>query len=352
MFRYPPCGKGIKVGLPLYSVKGLVQVYRNQPVLRIDRIEITAGSIVGVIGPNGSGKSTFLKLVGFIDKPTAGEIFYNGKPAAPFAPEVRHKVSLMPQEPFLMKRTVSNNVAYGLKIRKDLDRLAQRIQTALSWVGLDASEFSKRPSYALSGGEAQRVALAARLILKPEVLLLDEPTASIDALSAQLIKDAALKARNMWGTTLVIASHDWQWLYGVCDRIVHLVRGRLMGTGRENIIFGPWQAGENGLWEKVLSDGQRVLVQKPPEALSAAVIDDVAVFSTDRSPASGENQVKLSGLITRLALEKASGDIVGSVLVANVPFTTTLAEKQVVESGLYPGRRVHLLYDVRSVRWF
>jgi tungstate transport system ATP-binding protein len=181
---------------------------------------------------------------------------------------------------------------------------------------------------------------------------LDEPTASIDALSAQLIKDAALKARSEWGTTLIIASHDWQWLYGVCDRVVHLVRGRLMGSGRENIIFGPWQPGENGLWGKVLADGQRILVQKPPEAISAAVIDHAAIAPADRSLANEENQVRLSGLITRLALEKASGDIVGSVLVANIPFTATLTEKEVVESGLYPGRRVHLLYDVRSVRWF
>jgi hypothetical protein len=125
-----------------------------------------------------------------------------------------------------------------------------------------------------------------------------------------------------------------------------------MGSGRENIIFGPWQPGENGLWGKVISDGQRILVQEPPEALSAAVIDDVAIVPADRPLPNGENQARLSGLITRLALEKASGDIVGSVLVANIPFTTTLTEKQVAESGLYPGRRVHLLYDVRSVRWF
>jgi tungstate transport system ATP-binding protein len=196
------------------------------------------------------------------------------------------------------------------------------------------------------------VALAARLILKPDVLLLDEPTASIDALSAQLIKDAALKARREWGTTLIIASHDWQWLYGVCDRVVHLVRGRLMGTGRENIVFGPWEPGANGVWGKVLSDGQRILVQPPPEVLSAAVIDHAVIVPVDQPAADRDRRVKLAGVITRLALEKASGDIIGSVLVANLPFTASLTEKEVHEMGLYPGRRVHLLYDVDSVRWF
>ncbi len=321
-------------------------------MLRIDRLEIPAGAIVGVIGPNGSGKSTFLRLAGFIEKSSAGEIRYRGKAAAPFAPEVRHKVSLMPQEPFLMQRSVLNNVAYGLRIRKDLDRLEQRVHIALAWVGLDPKDFAKRPSFALSGGEAQRVALAARLILKPEVLLLDEPTASIDALSAQLIKDAALKARSEWGTSLVIASHDWQWLYGVCDRVVHLIRGRLMGSGRENIVFGPWEPGVNGIWSKTLSDGQRILVQKPPEPNSAAVIDEALIAPADHPREGGNHRVRLTGLITRLALEKASGDIVGSVLVANLPFTTTLTENEVHSNGLYPGRRVHLFYDIAAVRWF
>ena len=87
------------------------------------------------------------------------------------------------------------------------------------------------------------MALAARLILKPDVLLLDEPTASIDALSAQLMKDAVLKARSEWGTTLIVASHNWQWLYGICDAVFHLLKGRVLGTGRGTLFFGPWGAG-------------------------------------------------------------------------------------------------------------
>ena len=224
---------------PLYAIRGLTHVYRGKPVLSIDRLDLPRGGIIGVIGPNGSGKSTFLRLAGFVERPTAGEVLFDGKPAGPFAPEVRNRVTLLPQEPFLMKRTVLNNVAYGLRIRKANDHLADRVDKALSYVGLDGKDFAQRPSYALSGGEAQRVALAARLILKPEVLLMDEPTASIDALSAQLIKDAVLKARRDWGTTLIVASHDWQWLYGICDTVFHLLKGRFLGTGRENVLFGP-----------------------------------------------------------------------------------------------------------------
>ena len=339
------------MGSALYAIRGLTHAYRGNVVLRIDSLELPRGGIVGIIGPNGSGKSTFLKLAGFIEKPTQGKILFDGKPAGPFAPEVRNQVTLLPQEPFLMKRTVLKNVAYGLRVRKTVDHLEHRVDRALAYVGLDGKDFTQRPSYALSGGEAQRVALAARLILKPEVLLLDEPTASIDALSAQLIKDAALKARREWGTTLIIASHDWQWLYGVCDTVFHLLKGRFLGTGRENVLFGPWEPMENGIWGKTLSDGQRVLVPKPPEVLAAAVIEDAHITTQAAAVGDPAGQVRLSGQITRLALEKASGAIVASVLVANLPFTGTLTERQVREHELYPGRMAQIRYHIDSVKW-
>jgi tungstate transport system ATP-binding protein len=339
------------VETPLYTMRGLTHVYRGKTVLSIDRLDLPRGGIVGVIGPNGSGKSTFLRLAGFVERPTAGEVLFDGKPASPFSPEVRNRVTLLPQEPFLMKRTVLNNVAYGLRIRKASDHLSERVDKALSYVGLDGKDFAQRPSYALSGGEAQRVALAARLILKPEVLLMDEPTASIDALSAQLIKDAVLKARRDWGTTLIVASHDWQWLYGICDTVFHLLKGRFLGTGRENILFGPWERVENGRWGKRLADGQQLLVPKPPEALAAAVVENVTIMPQAEPVSGAAGQVTLSGLITRLALEKASGSIVVSVLVANLPFTATLTEHQVRDHELYPGRMVTIRYNLNSVKW-
>jgi tungstate transport system ATP-binding protein len=336
---------------PLYTIRGLTHVYRGKPVLGIDWLDIPRGGIIGVIGPNGSGKSTFLRLAGFVERPTMGEVLFEGKPAGPFAPEVRNRVTLLPQEPFLMKRTVLKNVAYGLRIRKAVDHIEHRVDRALAYVGLDREEFMQRPSYALSGGEAQRVALAARLVLKPEVLLLDEPTASIDALSAQLIQDAALKARRDWGTTLIIASHDWQWLYGICDTVFHLLKGRFLGTGRENVLFGPWEPMENGIWGKLLSDGQRVLVPEPPDALAAAVIENACIVPESTPHGGPTGQVTLSGQITRLALEKASGVIVASVLVANLPFTGILTERQVCDHALYPGRMAHICYPIESVKF-
>lgn len=335
---------------PLYAIRGLVQLYCARPVLRIESLVLPRGGVVGVIGPNGSGKSTLLRLAGFIERPTAGEIRFDGRPAAPFAAAVRHRVALLPQEPFLMKRTVLQNVAYGLKLRRTAEvEVRERVGEALAKVGLDAAEFAGRPAEELSGGEAQRVALAARLALRPEVLLLDEPTASVDAQSAQLIQDAVMQARREWGMTLIVASHDWPWIGAVCDTVLHLLKGRLVDAGGGNILFGPWVPDENGCWSRRLVDGQRLLVPRPPAPDAAAVIDGLAVVDLEERAASGE--AVLAGTIVRLALEKASGAIVVSVLVGNQPFTAALSEAEVRRRGLFPGRTVAVRYALGAVRW-
>jgi len=111
---------------------------------------------------------------------------------------------------------------------------------------------------------------------------MDEPTASIDALSAQLIKDAVLRARRDWGTTLIVASHDGNGST-VLRHGLSPAEGPLLGTGRENVLFGPWEPMGNGLWGKSLGDGQQLLVPRPPEALAAAVIENVTIMPQGRA---------------------------------------------------------------------
>ena len=166
---------------PVFQIDSLKHAYAGRTALEIEHLTIQAASIVGLIGPNGSGKSTLLKMLGLIEKPSQGEIRFNGQQVEPFSEKARFRITLLPQEPFLMKRNVFSNVTYGLKLRGNGGSMMKKAHKALAMVGLKGDEFLRRPWYALSGGEAQRVALAARLALKPKVLLLDEPTASVDA---------------------------------------------------------------------------------------------------------------------------------------------------------------------------
>lgn len=339
------------MSLPIYEIRSLWHSYADKTVLAIEHLAVQPASIVGLIGPNGSGKSTLLRLLGLIEKPTRGKILFNRREVEPFSDEARFLITLLPQEPFLMKRSVFKNVSYGLKLRGNGGDLVDQVNEALSLVGLAGKDFARRPWDALSGGEAQRVALAARLALKPRVLLLDEPTASVDAASAQLIKEVSLRARQELGTTLIIASHDWDWLYEVCDEVRHLFKGRLFGTGKENVIFGPWRHAKGKLWEKELMDGQRICLWQPPEPDAAAIIEPNLLTGATDSTGDRSGIKILQGVVSRLALEKNGAQIAATILVGNLPFTLPVSRQVIRQQNIYPGQSVSLYYSINSVKW-
>jgi tungstate transport system ATP-binding protein len=338
----------------VYQIQGINHYYGEKQVLSIEQASIMPASITGLIGPNGSGKSTLLKLLGFMEQPTYGAILFKGRKAVPFSDEIRFRVTLLTQEPYLMHRSVFDNVSYGLKIRNDTGDLTNRVGAALAQVGLDPKNFAGRKWSALSGGEAQRVALAARLILRPEVLLLDEPTASVDLLSASLIRKASLKAREEWGTTLVVATHDWQWLYETCDTVLHLLHGRLFKGGLGCAVYGPWQNGHKGLLHKELEDGQVLVAQKPEAGKHLAVLDPSRLQITlpGKDSLLKWNANTLNGLVTRLFLER-SGDMVQTAVRVGELLITLRIERDKVEAlNLYPGKEIHVSYDPREIEWF
>ncbi|WP_415713522.1 ATP-binding cassette domain-containing protein [Maridesulfovibrio sp.] len=210
----------------LYKLEQVRQRYNGRPVLTIKNFSINEGSIVGLAGHNGSGKSTLMRMLAFLESPDSGKIFYDGSEVKEPALWLRREVTMLTQEPYLLKRSVAANVAYGLELRGEKN-ISERVCDSLVRVGLAPDKFMHRNWFELSGGEAQRVALAARLALNPRVLLLDEPTASLDLESTRLIHDAAVSARDEQGTTLVIVSHDHLWLEDVSDTIFRLADGRM-----------------------------------------------------------------------------------------------------------------------------
>ncbi len=338
-----------------YELKHISHHYNGRTVLAIDHWRIPSGTVTGLAGPNGSGKTTLLKLLGFVEKPTQGEIHINGRPADPFTPGIRDTVALLPQETFLLKRSVNGNLLYGLRIRKASrkDETA-RVRHALALVGLDADLFGPRPWFALSGGEARRVALAARLVLQPRVLLLDEPTISVDVASAQLIKEAVLQAHREFGTTLILSSHDAPWLQSICGEIAHLFQGRLSGGGASTFFFGPWQTLDQHHVHQPLDDEQFFIARKSRLSTfeQVAAIDpaglSVHVAPGDIPPA----KARLRGIIVALHLEKKSNRIALSIAVGRILFTTYLDREALAAGGLLPGREVWVAYSPEDVQWY
>jgi tungstate transport system ATP-binding protein len=336
----------------IYHLKNIRHYYGQKKVLDIADLDIRSGSITGLMGPNGSGKSTLLKMLAFALKPTEGQIFYKGREESGFSPEVRLKVTLLTQKPYLLKRTVFENIIYGLKIRNDHHNLEERVKKALSKVGLDFQIFSHRKWHQLSGGEAQRVALAARLILKPEVLLLDEPIASVDTKSAELIRTASLKARDDWGTTLVIASHDLQWLYSITENQVSIFNGNLFPTGIETIVTGPFEKTKDHRFVKKSTNGQTLILKAPGQNEENALIrkKNIRIESLEQPFKDGIN--RLSGHISAMLLEKENNNVLVTVLVQDLSFVLKLTPDQISSLGLYPGKSITLGFLPDDVEWF
>ncbi|MBT3386395.1 MAG: ATP-binding cassette domain-containing protein [Desulfobacula sp.] len=334
-----------------YHLKNIQHYYGNTKVLGIDDLKIEKGSITGLIGPNGSGKSTLLKLLAFAQKPSMGQIFYKGRLELPFSPSIRSKITLLTQKPYLLKRTVFENIAFGLRIRKEKKDLEKKVRKALLNVGLDYQHFATRFWNELSGGEAQRVAMAARLILKPEVLLLDEPIASVDIESAGLIRQASLNARKNLGTTLVIASHDLQWLYSISDQQLSIFKGNIFSTGMENIITGPFEKSDKKNLIKKLGDGQIIQLNMPAQTSCAAIIRKKNI-SIDLEKKPGSDKLnQLSGHISSMLLEKKNKTIMATISIHDLSLILKLYPEKISRLDLYPGKKVILRFASHDVEW-
>lgn len=336
----------------LYELHDIEQYYDGRKVLNIDNLTLEENQIIGFFGPNGSGKSTLFSLLSFITKPSSGEIEFNGISNKKIDLETKQSIVMVPQNPYLLKRTVSENIKYGLKIRNETINLNQKVEEALSLVGLDNS-FANRKWSQLSGGEAQRVALAARLILKPKVLILDEPTTGVDTNSAQLIKEAILSAKQKWNTTIFISSHDHNWLNHICDRKVALFQGNLVESGSVNLLFAPWEKDESGNLVKFFVDGQFLVIPNSVEKKR----DSVLVLDSDNITICRQDchgmilETTLIGTITSIQQQQSLEHLLIEFTIGGVTFNCRLTRDQMQNQRLLPADRVYVNIDVDRICW-
>jgi len=190
----------------------------------LDRVDLTLdrGPRTVVLGPNGAGKSVLLRLCHGLLRPTAGEVLFNG----PETVDGRRRHAMVFQRPVMLRRSALANVAYGLMLagvpRRERLRAAQE---ALDRVGL--LHCASQPARVLSGGEQQRLALARAWALRPELLLLDEPTANLDPSATQAI-ESAIQAMHAAGAKIVLITHNLGQAHRLADEIVFLAGGRVV----------------------------------------------------------------------------------------------------------------------------
>ncbi|MDZ5698611.1 energy-coupling factor ABC transporter ATP-binding protein [Chelativorans sp. M5D2P16] len=188
----------------------------------LDRVSLTLGpgAPTLVVGPNGSGKTSLLRICMGLTAPTEGTVRWGGRSET--RPTRR---AFLFQEPVMLRRSAAANIAYGLaQAGYPRERRAARVEELLDRVGL--LDLAGRPARRLSGGEQQRLALARALAREPEILLLDEPTASLDPAATRHVEEIVLMAARS-GTKIVMASHDLGQVRRLAGDVLFMVRGRL-----------------------------------------------------------------------------------------------------------------------------
>lgn len=217
--------------MALYELNN-IELTRGTFRLQFDQLRLEADRLYTLHGENGSGKSSLLQLLALLLPPRAGSMRFAGQKVAWQAGALhrtRRQITLLEQNPLLFSGTVEQNLAFGLKLRGLHGKpLHQRVDQALEITGLGG--FNQRPAGELSGGESRRVALARALALQPQLLLLDEPTANLDAGQVDALERFLVTLPGQ-GMCLVIATHDAGQTQRLGGAKIHLQGGRLTQLG-------------------------------------------------------------------------------------------------------------------------
>jgi tungstate transport system ATP-binding protein len=206
-------------------------------LLDIPSLVIQEGEILSLIGPNGAGKTTLLQTLSFLEKPFRGEILFRSQSVNSnhcSTIEYRRKLAMVFQEPLLFDTTVFNNVASGLRIRgMKRGEIRDRAMEQLERFGI--SHLNNRSARTLSGGEAQRTSLARAFAIRPEILFLDEPFASLDPPSRDSLIEDLERILRQTRTTAILATHDRLEALRISNRIAVMNGGKILqiGTPRE-----------------------------------------------------------------------------------------------------------------------
>ena len=349
------------------ETRDLCQRYGERDILKNVNLRVDRGEVFALIGPTGAGKTTLLRLVDLIDMPTSGKIYFDGVDTAESAKVrlgMRRRMAFVLQKPVVFNLSVYDNVAYGLKWRGvGGSALREKVSHILEMVSLSTDK--NRNARTLSGGEVQRVAIARAIAIEPEVLLLDEPTANLDPLSASRIEELITSIIQHYATTIIMATHDLSQGQRLADRVGVLMDGELLQTGDsrdvfasprnrevaefvgvENIIDGTIVSSEDrvvtidskGRFIEAISDyatGEEVCACVRPEDITLALSQ---VSSSARNSFAGEiTWVVSMGPLTRIEVD------------CGFPLVVLVTKRSAEEMDLARGKKIYATFKATGV---
>ncbi|MFC1903926.1 ABC transporter ATP-binding protein [Chloroflexota bacterium] len=345
----------------------LNQQFGGQDILRDINFRVDKGEVFALIGPTGAGKTTLLRLIDLIDMPASGKIFFDGVDTAESMKTrlgIRRRMAFVLQKPLVFNASVYDNIAYGLRWRKmGRSKVREKVSNILEVVGLTAEK--DRNARTLSGGEVQRVAIARAIAVEPEVLLLDEPTANLDPVSASKIEELLTNIIRHYATTVIMATHDMSQGQRLADKIGVLVDGELLQVGSskdiftsprnrevaefvgvENIIDGVVVANEDKV---VTIESGKNLVEAISdyavgEAVSACVRPEDITLALSKISSSARNSFE--GKITWMV---AMGPLTRVEIDCGVPLVVLVTKRSAEEMGLEKGKKVHASFKATGI---
>jgi tungstate transport system ATP-binding protein len=353
--------------MPIIETTDLGQRREGVDILRHIDLSIERGEVFALIGPTGSGKTTLLRLLDLLDAPAHGRLRFDGVDVTESARdrhEARRRMAFVLQKPVVFNASVYDNVARGLRWR-GLPRAQarSRVDDVLEMVGLEDQR--DRRARTLSGGEMQRVAIARAIAIEPEVLLLDEPTASLDPPSALRVEDLIADIIRRYHTTIVMATHDLPQGERLATRAAVLLDGEIHQddrwsgllnsprtraiadfVGMANVLDGVITAASDGVATVRIGDREAQALSDLPTgtAVSLCVRAEEVTLALDSHSSSARNS--FSGGITHVV---AAGPVARVMVDCGFPLEALVTRRSSEEMGLQVGRSVFATFKATAV---
>ena len=351
---------------PKLSLRDVRVTRRGGDILQVPQLDVFPGEVLTVIGPNGAGKTTLLMVLALLERPSQGDVLFEGGSVQGRELALRRRMAVVFQEALLLRRSVVDNVAMGLSLRGVPRR--QRQERARRWMErFGIVDLAQRGTRNLSGGEAQRASLARAFALEPEVLFLDEAFNGLDQPTREVLLGELAEALAETGVTTVFVTHDRDEAARLGHRAAVLLGGRLRQVGPvaevfaapvdeevaafvgvETVVQARLVGDEGGLARLDVAGRVIEVVPKGPLAADMLVClrpEDVVLAPPDGvTPSSARN--RLPGVVSRVV---PAGAQVRVTVDCGFPLVAVITRQSLEELGLGVGVRVVASFKASAV---
>jgi tungstate transport system ATP-binding protein len=333
----------------LYEIKNLAKSYDGRTVLNLS-LSLEKSKVTCLLGSNGAGKTTLLEVLAFLSAPASGEIRYK-ESIVDFEKtdliSLRKEVVLLQQKPILFTTTVFNNLEFPLRIRNiDKGKRERIIYQLLSLVGME--RFIQARAHRLSGGETQRVAIAQALACSPEVILMDEPTSSVDVENQIIIEGIIREINRLKGISVIFTTHDRLQASRIADNILFIHEGKISESINENIFSGRIE--KTSAWDTfcVIRDDIKipVITGRTGQVRISISSDAVKIRNCENNPEAGYT---IKGRIIQLTDEK---EYIRALIDIGVPLSIIIPRDVVPSAFPGIGEQAWLSFDPEKVEVF